>query len=124
MKLMGLKKVKLQIMNTFLTLQSFTRTCTNPQFQKSPRKKTAQEKNTQIQKKALVRNTLYGFIVVNTNQWLLIQKVFATWINVKFVKVISNISKVYFHSFLKFFYPVIYWCRGSKNSIVLGFCLL
>ena len=44
--------------------------------------------------------------LVNTNQWVLIQKALAAWINMKFVKIIS---KVYFYSFLKFFYPVIYW---------------
>ena len=36
---------------------------------------------------------------------LLMQKLFAAWINMKFVNVSS---KVYFHSCLKYFYPVIY----------------
>ena len=121
MKIMGLKEVKLQMMNTSLTLQSSNRTCTNPVFKKSPREKTTQEKNHQIQKKTLVRlEILSGVLVVNTNQWLLIQKTFATCINIKFVKVIS---KVYFHSFFKYFCPVIYQSVGSKNSVVLGFCL-
>ena len=35
LKIMGLKKVKLEMMNTCLTLQSCNRTCTNPVFQKS-----------------------------------------------------------------------------------------
>ena len=70
-----------------------------PCVSKSPWKKTAQEENDQIQKKTLVRlEILTGVLVVNTNQWLLIQKAFAVWINMEFMKVIS---KLYFHSFLK-----------------------
>ena len=54
MKIMGLKKVRLQIMHTCLTLQSCDCTCMKPVFQKSPLNKTAQENNHQIQKKTLV----------------------------------------------------------------------
>ena len=43
-----LKKMKLQMMSTCLTLQSCNRICKNPVIQKSRRKKTAQEKNNQI----------------------------------------------------------------------------
>ena len=43
-----LKKMKLQMMSTCLTLQSCNRICKNPVLQKSRRKKTAQEKNNQI----------------------------------------------------------------------------
>ena len=101
MKIMGVKEVKLQMMNTSLTLQSSDRTCTNAVLKKSPWKKIAQEKNHQIQKKTLVRlEILSGVFVVNTNQWL-----FATCISIKFLKVIS---KVFFHSFLKYFCSVIY----------------
>ena len=39
MKIMGLKKMKFQIMNTCLTLQSCNGTSTNPVIQKSPKKK-------------------------------------------------------------------------------------
>ena len=103
---MGLKKVKLQMMNTCLTLQSCNRTCANSVFQESPRKKTVSEKNNQFQKKTLARlEILSGVLVVNKNQWLIMQKAFAAWTNMKIVKVIS---KLYFHSFLKCFYPVIY----------------
>ena len=45
------------------------------------------------------------------------QKAFAAWKKKKFLKVVS---KVYFLSFWKYFYPVIYQQRASKNSIVLG----
>ena len=87
-------------------MQSCNRTCTNPVFQKSLKKETAQEKNHEIPKKTLVGlKILSGVPVVNKNQWLLIEKIFAAWINIKFVKVIS---KVYIHSFLKHFYSVIY----------------
>ena len=52
--------------NIFLTLQSYNRTCTNPMFQKSLQKKTAQEKNHQIQKKTLVGfEKLSGVLIVN-----------------------------------------------------------
>ena len=75
-----------------------------PCVSKEPLKRTVQEKNHQIQKKALVKlEKSRG--TVNTNQWLLMQEALAAWINVKFVKVIS---KVYFHLFLKYFYPVTY----------------
>ena len=56
---------------------------------KSVRKKKqiAQDKNHQIQMKTLIGlEILSGVLVVNTNQWLLMQKAFATWINMKFVK--------------------------------------
>ena len=43
---------------------------------------------------------LSGLLVVNTNQWLLMQKAFPAWINMKLVKVTS---KVFFHSLLKYF---------------------
>ena len=60
----------------------------------------------QIQKKTLVElEILSGVIVVNTNQWLLMQEALAAWINMKFLKVIS---KVCFHSLLKQFYSVIH----------------
>ena len=75
-----------------------------PCVSKESLKKTAQEKNHQIQKKALAKlEKSCG--TVNTNQWLLMQEALAAWINVKFVKVIS---KVYFNLFLKYFYPVTY----------------
>ena len=51
---------------------------------------------------------LFRVLVVNTNQWLLMQKAFAATMNMKFVKVIL---KVYFHSFLKYFYAVIFLVR-------------
>ena len=78
MEIMGLKKVKLLILfNTCLTLQSCSRTCPNPVFHKSPRKKASQEKNHQIQKKPAVElEILSRVLVVNANQWLLMQKVF------------------------------------------------
>ena len=89
-----------------MILQSCNHTCMNLVFQKSQWKKTAPEKNHQIWKKTLVGlDILPCVLVVNTNQWLLMQKAFAAWINMKFRKVIS---KVHFHSFLKYFYPVIY----------------
>ena len=37
-----------------------------------------------------IGNTLRCFLLVKTNQWLLMQKAFATWINMKFVKVILS----------------------------------
>ena len=114
MKIIGLKKVKFQMMNTCLTLQNCNRTCKNPVFQKSLWKKTDQEKNHQIQRKTLVGlEILSGALVVNTDQWLLMQKALAAWINMKFVKVIS---KAYFHSFFKYFY--------SANIFMVVFCLL
>ena len=76
-KMMELKKGKLQMMNASLTLQSCYRTCTNPVFQMNPWKKTAQVKSNHIQKKTIVRlEILSGVRVVNTNQWLLMQKAF------------------------------------------------
>ena len=74
-------------------------------FQKSLQKKTAQEKNHQIQKKTLVGFEKLWCSYGKYKKWLLIQKTFTAWRNMKFMKVIS---KVYFHSFLKYFYPVIY----------------
>ena len=67
-KTMGLKKLKLQMTNNFLAWQSCNCTCTNPVFQKSLRKKTAQEKNDQIQKTVVRLEILSGVFVVNTNQ--------------------------------------------------------
>ena len=68
MKIMGLKKLKFQMMNTCLTLQSCNRRSMDPVFQKCP-KKTAQEKNRQIQKKTpLGLKILSGVLVVNTHQ--------------------------------------------------------
>ena len=59
----GIEKVKLQMMNTCLTSQNCNRTCTNPVFQKSLWKKTAQNP-----KKTLVGlKILSGVLVVNTN---------------------------------------------------------
>ena len=48
---------------------------------------------------------LSGVLVVKTNQCLLMEKVFAAWINMKFVE---GVSKVYFHLFLKHLHPNIY----------------
>ena len=57
-------------------------------------------------RKTLVRlEILSSVCVVKTNQCILMQKTFAAWINLKFVKVIS---KVHFHSFLIDFYLIIY----------------
>ena len=57
------------------------------------------KKYDQVQKKTVVElKILSRLFVVNANQWLFMQKAFAGWINMKFVKVIS---KVYFDSFLK-----------------------
>ena len=75
-------------------------------FQKCPKEKCpGKELSVSEEDTSKIWNTLC-VCVVNTNQWLLIQKAFAAWKNMKFVKIIS---KVYFHLFLKFFYPVIYW---------------
>ena len=60
--------------------------CVLEEFMK---KKTAREKNDQIQKKTLVG--LEIFLVVNTNQWLLMQKVFVAWISIKVMKCFSTI---------------------------------
>ena len=98
MKIMGLKKVKFQMMNTFLTLQSCNRTSRNPVFQNSP-KENCPGKESSDSKTLVGLEILSGVLVVNPNQWLLMQKAFAAWINMKFVEVISKL----FHSFLKFF---------------------
>ena len=77
MKIMGLKNVKFQMMNTCLALQSHNRTSINPEFEKKKgvkgvRKKTAPEKNYEIQKKTLAGlETFSGVLVINRNQWLL-----------------------------------------------------
>ena len=56
------------------------------EFQQSPLKKIAQEKNHRIQKKTLVAmEILSGVLVGNTNQWLLMQKAFTAWIKMQFV---------------------------------------
>ena len=69
-------------------------------------KKTNQEKNLQIRKKRAAKlEILSGVLMVNANQRLVMQKAFAAWKKKKFLKVVS---KVYFHSFWKYFYPVIY----------------
>ena len=60
--------------------------CVLEEFMK---KKTAREKNDQIQKKTLVG--LEIFLVVNTNQWLLMQKAFVAWISIKVMKCFSTI---------------------------------
>ena len=60
--------------------------CVLEEFMK---KKTAREKNDQIQKKTLVG--LEIFLVVNTNQWLLMQKAFVAWVSVKVMKFFSTI---------------------------------
>ena len=59
MKIMGLKKDKLQMMNTCLTLQSCNRTCMNPVFQKSPWKEIIQEKLSDWEGTRGIRNTLW-----------------------------------------------------------------
>ena len=59
------KKVKFQIMNTCLTLQSCKRTSTNPfsRVSKVSERKNAQEKNCQFQKKTLVRFEILSVFV-------------------------------------------------------------
>ena len=76
----------------------------NPVFQKSMIKNYPGKESTNSDVDAELE-ILSGVLVLNTNQWLLVQEAFAAWINMKFVK---DISKVYFHSFLKYFYPIIY----------------
>ena len=98
MKIMRLKKMKFQMMYTCLTLQSCNRTSMNPVLQKSP-KENCPEKNHQIHKTPIGLELLSGVLVVNLNEWLLMQKAFAAWINMKFVEVISKLL----HLFLKFF---------------------
>ena len=57
-------------------------------------------------RKTIVRlELLSGVCVVKTNQCIVMQKTFPAWINVKFVKVISN---VYFHLLSIYFYLIIY----------------
>ena len=101
---MGLKKVKLQMMNTCLTLQSCNCTGTNPIFQKSVKENCPGKESTNSEEDARLE-ILSGVLVLKTNQWLLVREAFATWINMKFVKVIS---KGYFHSFSNYFYPRMY----------------
>ena len=69
MKMMVLKKVKPQMINTSLTLGSSNRPCTTPIFQESSFKKTVQKKNHQIQRYTLVALEIFsGVLVINTNQ--------------------------------------------------------
>ena len=53
-KIMKLKKVELQMMNTYLTFQSYNCKCTNSVFQEILWKKASKEKNHQIWKKTVV----------------------------------------------------------------------
>ena len=63
----------------------------------------SEESKIKLTRKRIIRfrnwEILSGILVVNPNQWLLMQKAFDAWINMKFVKVISKL----FHSFLKCF---------------------
>ena len=70
----------------------------NTVLQKSP-KENCPEKNHQIHKTPIGLELLSGVLVVNLNEWLLMQKAFDAWINMKFVEVISKLL----HLFLKFF---------------------
>ena len=70
-----------------------------PFVSKESPKKTNQEKNNQIRKKTAAKlEILSGALMV-------VQKAFAARKKKKFLRVIS---KVYFHLFWRYFYPVIY----------------
>ena len=71
MKIMALKKVKLQMMNICLTLQR----AVTVHLQTLCFKRVRERK---LLRKRFIRfrRRLSGFLVVNTNQWLLMQKAF------------------------------------------------
>ena len=101
-KIKDLKKVKLQMMNTCLVslYKAATVHVRTLSFKRVCKRK---EINHQIQKKTQIElEVLPGALVVNTNQWLLMQKAFAAWINMKFVKVILTLIRL---GFLRVVFP-------------------
>ena len=59
MKMMGLKKIKFQMMNTCLTLQSCNRTSMNPVFQKSPKENCPGKESSDSEDTSRIGNTLW-----------------------------------------------------------------
>ena len=58
MKIMVLKEMKFQMMNTCLTLQSCNCTSTNPVFQKSPKENRRGKKSSDSEDTSRIGNTL------------------------------------------------------------------
>ena len=103
MKIRGRKK--LQMMNTCLTLQSCNRISAICVRKESVKESCPGKRIIRFSKKTAAElEILSEVLVVNANQWLIMQEAFAAWIKMKFLKIIL---KVYFPSFLKHFYSVI-----------------
>ena len=57
--MMGMKKIKFQMMNTCLTLQSCNRTSMNPVFQKSPKENCPGKESSDSEDTSRIGNTLW-----------------------------------------------------------------
>ena len=90
--LLDLTKLQLYMYEPYVSKESLKESC------------PGKESSDLEEDRSRIGNILSGVLVVNANQRLLMQKVFAAWIKKKFLKVIS---KVYFHLFGKYFYRLI-----------------
>ena len=93
--------------NTYLTLQSCNRTCTSPVFQKFPPENCPGKESSGN----TVRLEIFSCVlVVNTNQWPLMEKAFAAWINMKY-----EICESYFKGIVSFVSEYIYFFSLGKS---------